>query len=180
MFSASLSILTFIDAKGDWAVKIRCISWCPYTWMRDLPDSREWYLSDNLVISLTCFHLGVTDYGFMFDPRSVLTLSQQFMTRGILPIMYYKWWIQLSRSRCPLSWILYEFWYAGFTGTVPPPSMNWFPHFYSSLHAAEMIPRFLYMIHCFLPRWYWIWSRRIKYPVIFWWLCEWSAIDAYV
>ena len=92
--------------------------------MRDMPDYRDWYVPDNLEIELTCFHLGATDFGCMSDISNALTLLQQFMTRGIFPIISSKWWMYLSTPSCPPSYPLHEFWSAGATGTMPPPSMN--------------------------------------------------------
>ena len=43
--------------------------------MSDIPDSREWFVSNNIEISSTCFHLGVTDSGCTFYFRNVMTLS---------------------------------------------------------------------------------------------------------
>ena len=31
-----------------------------------MPDYREWYVSDDIEIRSTCFHLAVTDSGCMF------------------------------------------------------------------------------------------------------------------
>ena len=45
------------------ANKVRCLSLLSYTWMGDIPNSREWYVSDNLGIRSTCFHPVVTDSG---------------------------------------------------------------------------------------------------------------------
>ena len=44
ILSASFSILTFIDAKGDKDTKVRCSYWFPYKWMGDMTDSTEWYV----------------------------------------------------------------------------------------------------------------------------------------
>ena len=88
------------------------------------------------------FHPGVTDSVCMFYRYNELTLSQQLITRGILPIISYKWYMQTSVSiylhRSPI----YEFWSAGAPVTMPHPFMNWVPHFDSSIYAANMIPRF--------------------------------------
>ena len=77
--------------------------------MRGIPDSRDWYVSDNLEISSTCFHLVMTDSGCMFDFRNSLIWSQQFVTIGILPIIYSKRFIQMGKPICPPISSLYEF-----------------------------------------------------------------------
>ena len=68
--------------------------------MRVMPDSKAWYVSYNLEIRSTCFHLGLTGYGCMFDFRNALILSPQFVTRGLLPIISSKRWMQLSTPIC--------------------------------------------------------------------------------
>ena len=72
-------------------------------------DSRDWYVSDSLEIWSTFFHLGVTEFGCMFDRRNALTLSQKFVTLGLLPLISYKWCMQLSMTICPPSSPRYVF-----------------------------------------------------------------------
>ena len=54
----------------------------------------------NLEIRSTCFHLGMTDSGCMFDRRNALKLLHQFVTRGILPIISSKLLMKLSTPSC--------------------------------------------------------------------------------
>ena len=77
--------------------------------MRDMPDSMECYLLDNLGINSTCFQMDVTYYGCMFDCRNSLKLSQKFVTRGLLLIISSKRCMQLSDPSCPPSSHIYEF-----------------------------------------------------------------------
>ena len=74
-----------------------------------MPDFRECYVSANLEIGSTCFHICVTYYGCMFDRLSSLKNLQQFLNRGLLPILSSKCWMQLSTHICPPSSPLYEF-----------------------------------------------------------------------
>ena len=87
-------------------------------------DSRECYVSDNLKLRETCFHLAVTDSKCMFGRHNALTLSQQFVTRDILPIISYKRWMRLITPSCPQRLPQYEFLYASAPGTMPPTYMN--------------------------------------------------------
>ena len=89
-----------------------------------MPDSREWYVSDNFENRSTFFHLGVTDYVCMFYCLNVLTLLQQFVTRILPTIISSKLWMHMSTPSCPQSLHMYEFLSASAPVTMPTPSMN--------------------------------------------------------
>ena len=92
--------------------------------MSDMTDPRAWYVSDNLKIRSTCCHIGVNYSGCMLDHRNALKLLQQFLTRGIFPIISYKWCMQLSTPSCLPCSPLYEFLSSSDPGTIPPSYMN--------------------------------------------------------
>ena len=64
--------------------------------MRDITDYREWYVSDNIEIRSTFFHLCVTDSGCVFDYLNAQTLYQQFVTIRLIPIISYRWRMEIS------------------------------------------------------------------------------------
>ena len=151
VFSARFSILILIDSKVDRYTKGRCLSWLPYVWMRDISDSREWYVSDNLEIRRTCFHLVVTYSGGVFYFLNALTLPQHSMNRWLLPIISSKWWLQPSTPIYPTRYPLYEFWSSGAPSDMCPPSMNWVPHFILISKLLSWYLGFICMTCRFLP-----------------------------
>ena len=64
--------------------------------MRDITDYREWYVSDNIEIRSTFFHLCVTDSGCVFDYLNAQILYQQFVTIRLIPIISYRWRMEIS------------------------------------------------------------------------------------
>ena len=75
--------------------------------MRDINDYREWYVSDSIEIRSTFFHLGVTDYGWVFNFLNAQTLYQQFVTIRLIPVISYRWSMEVSIPIFTLRSLLY-------------------------------------------------------------------------
>ena len=62
---ASASSCTLRDARGIMVDTGIPLFWCPWTWIRDMRDSIEWYTSDRRELRSNCFHLDFTASGWI-------------------------------------------------------------------------------------------------------------------